>query len=90
MKTTLARRGVRVRLEKRHTCCFCRELIMPGQAYRFANIDPKAATIRYLHGHVLCGDERAKLEPGEGSGVSDETILKFWAGVEALKKEDAQ
>ena len=61
---------------------------MPGKAYRFANIDPKAVTIRYLHGHVTCGDKRRKRgEEGVESGVTDEQILKFWKDMEVLSSE---
>ena len=86
-KQILSRRGVLVRLPKRGVCCFCREYIMPGQAYRFANIDPKAVTIRYLHGHVLCGDEHAKRGEGGKSEVTDEQIQKFWKGMDELENQ---
>ena len=85
--TTLSRRGIKVHLPKRGVCCLCREYIMPGQAYRYANIDPKDVTITYLHSHVLCGDERAKREAGAGTGVPDEVILKFWRDMEVLERE---
>ena len=87
-KQILVRRGVLVRLPKRNVCCFCREYIMPGQAYRFANIDPHRATITYLHGHVTCGDKQAKRgEVGIESGVTDAQILKFWKGMEVLNSD---
>ena len=63
---------------------------MPGQAYRFANIDPKAVTIKYLQSHVLCGDERGIRKSGEGAGVTDEQILKFWKGMEELENRNRE
>jgi hypothetical protein len=81
------RRPVPVRLEKRAVCCICREYIMPGQAYRYSNVDPKAITIKSLYSHVLCGDEKAeKRDGGTGVELSDEQILKFWAGMEELER----
>ena len=89
-KTTLARRGVLVRLPKRNVCYFCKEYIMPGQAYQFANIDPKAVTIRCLFTHVTCGDEHAKRGEGLESGVTDEQILKFRKGMEELENRNRE
>ena len=58
---------------------------MPGNAYRFANIDPHKATIQYLHGHVACTDKHWKRGEGLESGVTDAQILKFWKGMEELE-----
>jgi hypothetical protein len=61
---------------------------MPGQAYEYSNTDAKTGRTAFLYSHILCGDEHAKPEGGEGQPVTDEQILKFRRDMEALMKKE--
>jgi hypothetical protein len=88
LEPTISRRGIVIESQKRQVCHFCREYIMPGHCYRFSDIDPQNVTIRSLYAHITCADKRGIFSrgEGEGEGVTDAQILRFWKDMEALEE----